>query len=69
MANGKSFSEGFERVYKLSWDKAVEVISNIISVQIKENQSKPLVEFKKIKEEIGKFKWAERGNFDEALFN
>lgn len=69
MAKGKSFTQAFESIYKLSWDQAVIIISNLVSANLNESQSKPLEEFRKIKEEIGKFKWPERGYFDEKLFN
>lgn len=69
MAKGKSFSEAFETVYKMSWEQAVPIISNVVSAQLKASQSKPIEEFRTVKEEIGKFKWPERGYFDEALFN
>ena len=69
MANGKSFSEAFEAVYKISWASAVPIISNIVSAQIKSNQSVPLSQFVIGKGEIGTYKWPARGYFDEALFN
>ena len=69
MANGKSFSEAFEAVYKISWASAVPIISNTVSAQIKSNQSVPLSQFVIGKGEIGTYKWPARGYFDEALFN
>jgi len=69
MANGKSFSEAFEAVYKISWASAVPIISNVVSAQIKSNQNVPLSQFVTGKGEIGTFKWPARGYFDEALFN
>jgi hypothetical protein len=69
MANGKNFSEAFEATYKTSWAQAVPIISNVVSAQIKANPSAALSQFRSIKEEIGTFKWPERGYFNEALFN
>jgi hypothetical protein len=69
MANGKSFNEAFEAVYKISWAVAVPIISNVVSAQIKSNQSTALAQFVAGKGEIGTFKWPARGYFDEALFN
>jgi len=69
MANGKSFSEAFEAVYKISWASAVPIISNVVSAQIKSNQNVPLSQFVTGKGEIGTYKWPARGYFDEALFN
>jgi len=69
MANGKSFNESFESVYKISWASAVPIISNVISAQIKSNQNAPLNQFGTTKGEIGTYKWPARGYFDEALFN
>jgi len=69
MANGKSFNEAFEAVYKISWTAAVPIISKVVSAQIKSNQSTALAQFVAGKGEIGTFKWPARGYFDEALFN
>jgi hypothetical protein len=69
MADGKSFSEAFETVYKISWVSAVPIISNVVSAQIKSNQNLPISQFVTGKGEIGTFKWPPRGYFDEALFN
>lgn len=69
MANGKSFSEAFETVYKISWASAVPIISNVVSAQIKYNQNIPISQFINGKGEIGSYKWPPRGYFDEALFN
>ena len=69
MANGKSFSEAFEAVYKISWASAVPIISTVVSAQIKSNQNIPLSQFVTGKGEIGTYKWPARGYFDEALFN
>ena len=68
MANGKNFNEAFESVYKTPWSQAVTIISNVVSAQIKANPSAALSQFRFIKEEIGNFKWPERGYFDEAIF-
>jgi hypothetical protein len=69
MADGKSFSEAFEAVYKISWAQAIPIISNVVSAQIKSNQNAPLTQFRTTKGEIGIYKWPARGYFDEALFN
>lgn len=69
MAEGKSFNEAFENIYKITWAKAVPTIANVLSVQIKSNQNAAsLSQFVKTKGEIGMFKWPDRGFFDETLF-
>jgi hypothetical protein len=69
MANGKSFNQAFETIYKISWANAITPISEVISSQLKNNADYTTAQFSKSKQEIGIFKWPERKYFEEALFN